>query len=58
MNRWLLFGVAIGFLSIALSPMSKTGYIVFLIMGLIIVIAFGIPLLYGIFKNKNKKSKI
>jgi uncharacterized membrane protein len=55
-NRWLLFVVSIGFLSIALSPLSETGYVIFLLMGIIIVIAGGIPLVRGMVKA-NKKGK-
>jgi hypothetical protein len=57
MNRWLLFGVSIGFLSVALSPMSRSGYVIFLIMGLVMIVGFGIPLLRGARKASKNKGK-
>jgi hypothetical protein len=54
-NRWLLFVVSIGFLSIALSPLSETGYFIFLFMGILMIVCAGIPLIRQMIRENKKK---
>jgi uncharacterized membrane protein SpoIIM required for sporulation len=37
--------------------LSETGYVIFLLLGIIIVVAAGVPLMYGVLKKGRKGKK-